>query len=130
MFATLILLSGGMVQSVLHICPQQGTMLDKDDCGMHQTAVVKDCCKKPGKHTKQLEPIEDCCTDAYLFAVSAKYGSIEFKKINIPIFSIAFAMITPEYAPRFNTIYTPVSDTSPPPDIRQCQGPGLCVWTI
>lgn len=78
LFAAMILLSSGFTQFVVHQCSEDGLMLSSESCSMHE--VAKDCCQKPQKAMSSKE----CCSDAYFFAVSPKFGSIATGKIQFP----------------------------------------------
>lgn len=76
-----MLLSGGVLQFALHVCPEQGVVLDKADCRMHE---VKDCCKKSGHGKTEITTRDVCCSDAFVFVVSAKFGSVDLQKLQLP----------------------------------------------
>lgn len=83
LFAGMILLSSGFTQFVVHQCAEDGLMLSAESCTMHE--VAKDCCQRPQKALSRPE----CCSDAYFFAVSPKFGSIATSKIQIPFLLVA-----------------------------------------
>jgi hypothetical protein len=107
-------------------------MLDKDLCGMHEAQTVKDCCKKDKSrktHTVNYQN-ETCCTDGYLFAISAKFGAIEIKQIQIPIGNCnQVSMI--KFQPN---VCLPVSNflvyRAPPPELAAGVRVSNCVWLI
>ena len=83
-FSFLILLSSGLVQFVVHVCPKDGLMLSEAGCNMHEMQ-QKSCCEEKGV---RVEKTDDgaCCTDDYLFIVSPKYGSIQHLETTAPVF--------------------------------------------
>jgi hypothetical protein len=75
--ASLILLSSGSMQLVLHSCPGSGITLFQD-CGMHESendTQLPDCCKKK---YPDATPKNSCgnCEDFFVFSITPKFGSI------------------------------------------------------
>lgn len=83
-FSFLILLSSGLVQFVVHVCPKDGLMLSEAGCNMHEKA-KKSCCEKEDQRVEKANN-DACCTDDYLFMVSPKYGSIQHIETTAPVF--------------------------------------------
>lgn len=107
-------------------------MLDKDNCGMHEVQTVKDCCKKDkSKSPKAIDfEKETCCTDGYLFAISAKFGGIQVKQIQIPIGS--FNLLSSNYISYNYTISLThfITYHQPPPELPAGMLASNCVWLI
>lgn len=82
-FAGVILISSGLTQFVIHICPEQGIMLSEANCNMHHSKLS--CCEQTHQALKKTD---DCCTEGYFFAVTPKFGSVAINNIHIPGFSI------------------------------------------
>lgn len=83
-FASLMLLSGGFLQTALHICPEKGILLSEADCPM-EVAAPKACCRnatKSGNHLHQ--STRDCCETAYFYGISAKFGSVSVMQVEVP----------------------------------------------
>lgn len=78
LFAALMLLSSGITQLALHVCPSNGVYLFSD-CGMHKrekhTPKLPDCCKKSKPSPQKTQ---DCgnCEENFIFAVTPKFGHI------------------------------------------------------
>lgn len=72
LFATMILLSSGFAQAVLHVCPQDGVSISEESCNMHETS---SCCDEKNNHVAKEQ--SECCADTYFFAVSPKFGSVK-----------------------------------------------------
>lgn len=83
-FSILILLSSGLVQFVVHVCPKDGLMLSEAGCSMHEIK-PSSCCDE-GKPTSVKTIDDECCSDDYLFIVSPKYGSIQHLQSVEPFF--------------------------------------------
>jgi hypothetical protein len=83
-FSFLILLSSGLVQFVVHVCPKDGLMLSEAGCSMHEVQ-QNSCCDERKVKTVALSS-DECCTDDYFFVVSPKYGSIQHLQSIEPIF--------------------------------------------
>lgn len=78
-FAFIMLLSSGVVQVAMHICPEEGINI-MSDCGMHEQ--LPKCCKQ--NQTESEESHQNCCQDAYVFAVTPKFGAVEKCQIQNP----------------------------------------------
>ena len=92
-FAFAILLSSGLVQFAVHICPERGLLLSSSECTMHtEVKKVPDCCQT--KHAKPVKN-DDCCAENYFFAVSPKFGQVGIEKLNtdIPFLSMDFDVV-------------------------------------
>ena len=90
-FASLMLLSSGSMQLVLHSCPGSGVFVFTD-CGMHESGEshdMPDCCKKKFPAQK---PKQDCgnCEDYFVFSITPKFGSVVRAETGeSPVFTIA-----------------------------------------
>jgi hypothetical protein len=71
LFAAILLISSGLVQFVVHVCPQDGTMLSSYGCNDHEQIRKSACCDEGLSEESQ----DDCCSDKFVFLVSAKFGS-------------------------------------------------------
>jgi tartrate dehydratase alpha subunit/fumarate hydratase class I-like protein len=72
------------LQLSLHICPEEGVFINTANCKDKIEKTTDDCCKtaqpKQNLRTASLTT-KPCCSDTYIFAISAKFGSISFNKI-------------------------------------------------
>jgi hypothetical protein len=80
LFAVVILLSSGLAQFMLHICPEDGAMFSADACAEHNVVAPEGCCSESTSFANAVN--EDCCTDTYVFALSAKFGAVESFQID------------------------------------------------
>lgn len=60
-------------------------VLSKEDCHMHTASKNLKACCKPKVAVLHHED-KDCCTDAFLFAISAKYGAVTTFDVVKPLF--------------------------------------------
>jgi len=131
LFAFLILLSSGFVQAVVHICPEKGIVLDKAECAMHsEQKPIAECCKKFSGYQKTIQiQKDDCCSDAFLFGVSPKFGSLDFQILQNPL-CFYLPKIEIKSAPNFTyTSYTCFHSHSPP-DFGIANRSLICIWLI
>ena len=83
----LVLLSSGGAQMAYHICDDDGMHTIFNDC--HEEASiteVSDCCK----NNQECIVVDDCCTDAYFFALSPIPVAFTKFKLSLPLESISF----------------------------------------
>ncbi len=99
-FALVILLSSGMAQFALHICPQRGALLSEAACHMHESA--NSCCNP----VKQVSPKkDDCCTTEFVFAMTPKFGGVFFENLIIPDF-IHISGQSKQHCKPISTVYS------------------------
>lgn len=75
-FAIIMVISSGLVQFVVHVCPEDGASLSAAACESHEINKLG-CCDENISSTND----EQCCTDGYFFGLSAKFGGIDFVQI-------------------------------------------------
>ncbi len=133
MFAALMLLSSGITQLALHICPSNGVYLFSD-CGMHKreihTTQLPDCCKKS---TTSPQKTQDCgnCEENFIFAVTPKFGHVGLIETHPPavIILLHTNKTVPDLACTSPILFLREKSWKPPvgePDIRARD----CSWLI
>ena len=98
--ASLILLSSGSMQLVLHSCPGNGITLFQD-CGMHESesdTQLPECCKKKYPDTT---PKNSCgnCEDFFVFSITPKFGSIAEAETEDPPVILLYQEVSPHGKP-------------------------------
>jgi hypothetical protein len=76
LFSAFMLLSSGAMQLGVHLCSKSGPSFFSNCESNHQN--LPDCCAKKQKQKTH----STCCQDAYLFAITPKFGGIE--KVELP----------------------------------------------
>lgn len=111
--ASLMLISSGAVQVAMHVCPEEGINI-LSDCGMHDhVASAKKACCKP---VKLPDAEANCCQDAFLFAISPKFGAIEKAELAVPVCFIETAHIAvPQWLSLIPAAPGTLQDQAPPP---------------
>lgn len=126
-FASLILVSSGLVQTMLHICPQKGIVFTKQACAMHAQQPTKECCKK--KHVT-MHAKHSCCSEAYFFALSPKFGNIDAFQVDGPYIHYVPTMHLP-IANSFDRTQKTAAYTClrPPPEVSAFLS-NVCCWIV
>lgn len=89
----LLLLASGGLQMAYHICDKDGAHLNHGDCSAHSSInanTTDNCCSKDNSSLES----NDCCTDAYLFALSPIpqiFNEIKLPPFNRSLISIFYS---------------------------------------
>jgi hypothetical protein len=123
-FSVLLVLSSGAMQLGVHLCSKAGPSFFSSCETEHHH--LPDCCAKKDK-----KQTENCCTDAYLFAITPKYGNIEKFKLPFP----DFLELWNSYTDLTNTQFGQISQVfvpehSPPKPFNCSIQKEYCIWII
>jgi hypothetical protein len=90
-------MSSGIIQFAVHVCPIDGAMLSAEMCKDHEKTPKSSCCDE-----MRIQPkADDCCSEGFVFAVSAKFGSI----LCLNLLPQDFVDVTSYIQTEFSSIY-------------------------